>query len=193
MKSPYSALINTNHYTRVCILLFMLLFSGVILNAQEKQSSNTIYDRIMPAPAQGGFAMDDYWVWCGSVIKGEDNRYHMFASRWPKKMPFHPGWMVASEIVRASADQPEGPYTFGEVVLPARGAQFWDGRATHNPSITKYGDTYVLFYMGSTHPFADPKGEELILSAPEATVARSNKRIGIATSKKCIWSMGKEG
>ena len=26
--------------------------------------------RIQPAPVGGGFAMDDYWVWCGSPAKG---------------------------------------------------------------------------------------------------------------------------
>lgn len=126
--------------------------------------------------------MDGYWVWDGSVIKGDDGRYHMFASRWPKRLPFHPGWMTNSEIVRAVADRPEGPYTFQEVVFPARGAEYWDGRATHNPSITKHGDTYILFYIGSTHPFADP-GSDLNLNSPHTIVARSNKRIGIATAK----------
>ena len=165
------------------ILLLFSVLSVPSIQAQDTVGKNTIYNRILPSPVDGGFKMDGYWVWCGSVIKGEDNRYHMFASRWPKIYPFHPGWMVASEIVRASADDPKGPYVFEEVVLPARGPQFWDGRATHNPSITKYGDTYVLFYMGSTHPFANPIAEQLNLNSPEATVARSNKRIGIATSK----------
>ncbi|WP_053377186.1 hypothetical protein [Paenibacillus sp. FJAT-27812] len=82
--------------------------------------------------------MDGYWVWCGSVAKGEDGRFHMFASRWPKSLPMHPGWIVASEIVRAVSDTPEGPYDFQEVVFPARGAEYWDGRSTHNPHIVKH-------------------------------------------------------
>jgi len=136
------------------------------------------------APKAGGFRMDGYWVWCGSVIKGDDGQYHMFASRWPKDITFHPGWMTNSEIVRATADKPEGPYTFREVVLPARGIEYWDGRATHNPSITRHGDTYVLFYMGSTHALGDaPRGELFRLDDPRATVARSMKRVGIATAK----------
>ena len=48
----------------------------------------------------------------------------MFTSRWPKDLSFHPGWMIASEIVHASADTPEGPFDFEEVVLPSRGAQY---------------------------------------------------------------------
>ena len=127
------------------------------------------------APRAGGFRMDGYWVWCGSVIKDDDGTYHMFASRWPKDITFHPGWMTSSEIVRATATRPEGPYTFQEVVLPARGAQYWDGRSTHNPAITRYKDTYLLYYMGSTHPLDDPpRGTLFPLTDPRAIVARSN-------------------
>ena len=70
----------------------------------------------------------------------------MFASRWPKKFPMHPGWLIASEVVRTSCDTPDGKYQFEEVVLPARGAQYWDGRATHGPQITKIRNRYVLYY-----------------------------------------------
>lgn len=140
--------------------------------------------KMLPAPRNGGFRMEGYWVWCGSVIQGEDGRFHMFASRWPKFLPMHPGWITASEIVRAVSDTPEGPYEFQEVVLPARGAEYWDGRMTHNPHIKKHKDTYILFYTGSTHPFADvAPGEEFGLEDPRCIVGRSNKRIGIALSK----------
>jgi hypothetical protein len=146
--------------------------------------SRSLFERLLPAPKNGGFRMEGYWVWCGSVIRGEDGRFHMFASRWPKFLPMHPGWLVASEIVRAVSDTPEGPYEFQEVVLPARGAEYWDGRATHNPHITRFGDTYLLYYMGSTHPLPDVKPEEAYgLDDPRCIVARANKRIGLAVSK----------
>lgn len=138
----------------------------------------TLKELMLPAPVSGGFKMDGYWVWCGSVIHGEDNKYHMFASRWEKDVPMHPGWLIKSEIVRAVSDTPEGPFQFEEVVLPARGAEFWDGRATHNPSIMKINDTYVLYYMGTTHPFSDDDSTDA-----KVICARANKRIGIATSK----------
>ena len=105
----------------------------------------------------------------------------MFSSRWPKKLPMHPGWMLASEVVRASCDTPDGVYQFEEVLLPARGPQYWDGRATHCPQITKIDDKYVLFYTGITHPFTEP---ELPLTSldPRVLISRSNKRTGIAVS-----------
>ncbi len=142
-----------------------------------------IFERL-PAPVGGGFQMDGYWVWCGSVVKGEDEKFHMFASRWPKTYPMHPGWLVVSEVVHAVSDTPEGPYAFESVVLPARGAAHWDGRSTHNPHIQKHGDTYVLYYTGMTYPFSDPvPNEPLPMDAPCVLAARASKRIGIATAK----------
>ncbi|MDE5419051.1 glycoside hydrolase family protein [Labilibaculum sp. DW002] len=160
-------------------IVIALLCLNSKISAQEWE--NDIYPRIGEAPINGGFAMDNYWVWGSSVVKGNDGTFHMFVSRWPKSLPFHPGWMLASEIVHAVAEKAEGPYEFVEVALGARGAKYWDGRSAHNPRVVKYKDTYVMFYMGSTHPFDEIS--DLSLDSPQTIVARSNKRIGIATSK----------
>ena len=166
---------------RIVAVITLSITMYISKGTASAQQTNPFFGHIGKVKYNSGFSMDDYWVWCGSVIKDEKGMYHMFASRWPKKFPFHPTWMVASEIVRAESPKPEGPYTFKEVVLPARGAQYWDGRSTHNPSISKFEDKYILFYMGSTHPFDDPKdASQLSLNSVYATVGRSNKRIGVA-------------
>jgi hypothetical protein len=148
----------------------------------------SFYQKIGTAPIGGGFRMDGYWVWCGSVIQGDDGKYHMFASRWPHDLPFVPHWVTNSEIVRAVSDTPEGPYTFAEVVLPPRGPEYWDGRMTHNPTIHKHGDTYLLYYIGSTYEEAMPNRERHLNSGglnvqPLSKKARANQRIGLATAK----------
>lgn len=133
--------------------------------------------------------MEDYWVWGASVVKGEeDGRYHMFASRWPKRYPFFNGYIFYSEVVRAVADTPEGPFEFQEVVLKTRGPEFWDGRVTHNPTIHKSGDTYLLFYIGTTYEGEGPAAESL--QDPMSREMRKFKsetysriRIGLATAK----------
>jgi hypothetical protein len=137
--------------------------------------------RILPAPKDGGFRLEDYWVWCGSVVQGEDGRFHMFASRWPKAYRMSPHWLFGSEIVRASSDTPEGPYRFEEVVLARRDPSFFDGRSQHNPSIKKWGDTYLLFYFGATYEDDPPApGDDI---SPERYLRTWNrKRIGLATS-----------
>ncbi|NDV82529.1 glycoside hydrolase family protein [Bacteroides sp. 51] len=148
----------------------------------KQQSKNPLFHHLAPAPKAPAFECEDYWSWGSSVVKGGDGKYHMFVSRFPKSLPFHPGWMVASEIVHAVSDVPQGPYQFSDVALPARGAQYWDGRSTHNPRILKHNQKYYLIYMGSTHPFADPTYNELTLTSPWCIVARSNKQIGLAVS-----------
>lgn len=164
-------------------IAFLLILLSCVFNSNAQ---NIIWDKLGEAPVNGGLQMDDYWVWGSSVIKGEDGKYHMFASRWPSYIPFHPGWMIASEVVHAVSETPEGPYKFSDVALGARGTQYWDGRSCHNPKIVKYKDTYILYYMGSTHPFEDitkENADKLTLDSKWCIAGRWGKRIGIATSK----------
>lgn len=168
------------------LLCFTVLGSTVFaqkienLTKLKRQSENELFHHLGQAPRTPAFESEGYWVWGSSVIKGNDGKYHMFVSRFPKSLPFHPGWMVASEIVHAISDTPEGPYKFSDIALPARGAQYWDGRSTHNPRILECQNKYYLIYMGSTHPFANPTYDQLTLDSPWCTVGRSNKRIGLA-------------
>lgn len=104
--------------------------------------------RIQPVPENSGFRMEGFYVWCGSVIEA-DGIYHMFAARWPESTGFPEGYRQHSEIVRATATHPLGPYTFREVVIGERDSSFWDSNMAHNPTIHKIGDQYVLFYIGS--------------------------------------------
>ena len=139
-------------------------------------------DIMLPIPNDSGFKMEGYWVWCGSVIKGDDGKYHMYASRWSKKLPMHPGWLLESEVVHAVADKCTGPYEFSDVVLPQRGEEYWDGKMTHNPHIKKVGDTYVLYYTGSTYPYGYDY-DNINYDTPAVVSSRAGKRVGIAYSK----------
>ena len=98
-------------------------------------------------PKESGFAMDGYFVWCGSVIKVGDT-FHIFASRWPTNTTFPNGYLQNSEIVRAEASKAVGPYTFKEIVIGKRETGKWDSAMAHNPTIYKVGDQFVLFYSG---------------------------------------------
>lgn len=169
----------------VCLLMGANLCSQTLREVQQKKtkSQNPLFHKLGKAYKAPAFECEDWWVWGSSVIKGEDGKYHMFVSRFPKSLPFHPGWMVASEIVHATSDVPQGPYKLSDIALTERGAQYWDGRSAHNPRILKAGDAYYLIYMGSTHPFDTPTARQLTLESPWCIVARSNKRIGIAKSQ----------
>ena len=144
-------------------------------------SSQSLLERMLPVPRDGGFQRDDSWVWCGSVTRGDDGRWHMFASMWPKTVSFAPNWVTNSRVVRAVADRPEGPYQYVDDVLPPRGEEFWDGRMTHNPTIHRVGDTYLLFYTGTTYRAPIPE-ESIKPGSPLWLEARANQRIGLATA-----------
>jgi hypothetical protein len=125
--------------------------------------------------------MDGYWVWCGSAARGEDGLYSLFAARWPRNLKFLPAYQSYSEVVRATADEPAGPYRFAEVVLPDRGHSFWDGRMTHNPTVLRLGGQWVLFYIGTTFEGARPGAAE-IESGPDFWPWYRQIRIGVATA-----------
>jgi hypothetical protein len=108
----------------------------------------SIANQLVPARKDAGFRMAGYHVWDGSIIEA-DGAFHLFASRWPESTGFPDGYRTRSEIVRAIADNPSGPYVFQETVLAGRGAGYWDGKMCHNPKIVKAGDTFVLYYIGS--------------------------------------------
>ena len=49
---------------------------------------------------------EEYYVWCCAPIFGEDEKVHLFYSRWPKRYGMG-GWIHQSEIAHAVADTPE--------------------------------------------------------------------------------------
>jgi alpha-L-fucosidase len=138
-------------------------------------------DRLLPAPVDGGFRQPGYWVWCGTVVKGDDGRYHHYASRWPHGLPFSPHWLTNSEVVHSVSATPEGPYRFVDVALPPRGASYWDGQMTHNPVVRRIGDRYVLYYTGTTYAGARPSpGHPTTEDSPLKLDAHDGERIGVA-------------
>ena len=112
-------------------------------------TANRIFsDCLLPAVKNGGFAMDDYFIWCSSVVKVDDT-YHMFASRWPARYGMA-GWTTYSECVRATSTNLCGPYTFQEVVLQKRPG-FWDKSRVHNVKIVKAGGKFVIYYINTAN------------------------------------------
>jgi predicted GH43/DUF377 family glycosyl hydrolase len=161
--------------------LLGLFFSVLTLIgcSSEKKKDNVFYENWDDSPKEGSFKMQDWIVWGGSVIKHEDDKYYMFASRWPKRLSMG-AWVTNSEIVLAVSDTPEGPYKFKQVILPARGNEYWDGMATHNPNIQYHEGKYILYYTGITYNFDQPK--DIKPSRDLYERAWNSKRIGVAVA-----------
>ena len=137
-------------------------------------------DRLGTPTWTAGYRDPGYFVWGASCVKGEDGRYHLFASRWSTQSGFW-SWLTNSQVVRASSDTPEGPFIFEEVVFEDRPTDFFDAKATHNPTILKHQGTYYLFYMGVNYDFPRPQ-KPSDLSREQYFATRWNQRIGVATS-----------
>jgi len=90
---------------------------------------------IQPVPMTAKFINDSSYIWCGSLVRSHiDHQYHLFYSRWPRKLGMA-SWATHSEIAHGVSNSPYGPFEFKDIVLPPRGADFWDGMVTHNPNI----------------------------------------------------------
>jgi hypothetical protein len=141
-----------------CINL-VILFLGLLLhfdicasdwtnNTPSKVEKRSLRDCLLPAVKAGGFRMDDYIIWCSSIVKVGDT-YHMFASRWPAQYGLN-GWTKYSECARATSTNLYGPYTFQEIVLQKR-TNHWDNSRIHNVKIVRAGSKFVLYYINSAN------------------------------------------
>jgi len=124
---------------------------------------------LMPVPESARLIDEDYYIWCGSMIKSDDGVYHLFFLRWPRENGFQ-GWVSSSEIGHAVANNPLGPYKFKELALPPRGPEYWDGMMTHNPTVHRFGEKYYLYYIGN-------RGDGATFH-----IHRNNQRIGVAVA-----------
>ena len=113
----------------------------------------SLLGRMLPAPVGGGLRLPDYYVWGSTVTRGEDGRYHMFATCWPRsagksfKISPEGSFYGHTTICKAVSDTPEGPYRFeGQVIEPREG--MWDGVSCHNPALIRHKGRYVLYYCG---------------------------------------------
>jgi len=130
---------------------------------------------IQPLRTSSVFSDPDYNIWCGAPIRGDDGKYHLFYSRWPRALG-HLAWVTHSEIARAVSDSPCGPFKHIEVVLPARDPKFWDGQCTHNPTVLQIGAKYYFYYMGNTGDRAKTQGLNW--------QHRNKQRIGVAVADR---------
>ncbi|WP_010134582.1 family 43 glycosylhydrolase [Ochrovirga pacifica] len=126
----------------------------------------------------------EYNVWGTNILRGKDGKFHAIYSRWPKSKGHH-GWVTHSEIAHAVSDKLTGPYQFKNVVLPARGKNYWDGDCTHNPHVLEYKGKYYLYHMGNKGSgYWDTTAKNNMPSTKnkEWWINRNNQRIGVAVT-----------
>lgn len=160
-------------------LLFITIAIFTLASCTTKEKPNAKFKlelgKVAPQSIFNGG--DSITHWGGSVVKGEDGLYHMFYSRWKKDLGW--AWVTHSEIAHAVSESPFGPFKHKDVTLPVRGAEYWDGLCTHNPTIHKFGGKYYLYYMGNT---GDGENPCVPGKLKYNWGHRNNQRIGVAVA-----------
>jgi Glycosyl hydrolases family 43. len=151
----------------------------MLLSIQSYAQDFDVAKWIQPVPTTAKFGLKDYMVWCGSMVKGDDGKYYLFYSRWPRASG-HYAWATESEVAIAVSDYPTGPYKHVKVALPKRDKKYWDADVTHNPTVYKFGKKYYLYYMGTrgTEKFS----KQVTMKDAGWWEYRNNQRIGVAVA-----------
>jgi predicted GH43/DUF377 family glycosyl hydrolase len=159
------------------VIIILFIVASCSSNKQEVQPGELNLQSIMQkVPESAKFINDSFFIWGGSLVKSRhDEKYHLFYSRWPRKLGMN-AWVTHSEIAHAISDSPFGPFEFKSIALPARGEKYWDGLVTHNPTIHFFDGKYYLYYMGNT---GDGRANKDGLNWTH----RNNQRIGIAIAE----------
>src|SRR5438067_12112911 len=118
---------------RLLSLAFLAaMLAGGVHNShgQETKPAKTFINYFLPMPVVGALSkevwgaenvgprdpksgledvtMKQWDYWDGKIIKGQDGKYHMFASRWEQSRG-HRGW-GGSKAIHAVSDKLIGPY-----------------------------------------------------------------------------------
>lgn len=164
--------------------LFIIMFTSIIFQScsqpMEPGKDYAFADIIQPIPITN-IQKDSAWnIWCGSMVKGYDNKYHLYYSRWPRSCG-HEAWISHSEIAYAVSDTPDGPYQFVNVSIPAYAEKGWDNATSHNPYIIQYNNKYYLYYAGTTGNLVN-SDHKIAAYGAEWWERRNTQRIGVAVA-----------
>ncbi|MCR8667673.1 glycoside hydrolase family protein [Aestuariibaculum sp. M13] len=107
------------------------------------------------------------FVWGGSVVKGDDNKFHMLYSTWEcgDSIPsFSNSWVLHSKIAYAVSDYPDRDFKIQKIVLKGRALEgdstAWDAQMVHNPHVKKFNNKYYLYYGAGKDPGVQPTGSK---------------------------------
>ncbi|MEN8115345.1 MAG: glycoside hydrolase family protein [Bacteroidota bacterium] len=156
--------------------LLAVLCSLILISGCRKAEDYTLNISAIPIDAQiegdfliGTSVLNDpnRFVWGGSVVKGEDEKYHMLYSTWEcgDSIPaFSNSWVLHSKIAYAVSDYPDRNFQFQKIVLTGRAldgdSTAWDAQMVHNPHLKRFNNKYYLYYGAGKDSGVQPKGSK---------------------------------
>lgn len=97
--------------------------------------------------------LENWCNWDGRIVKSDDGRYHIYASRWDQRYSHADGWKIHSKAMHAVSDNIMGPYEDKGMIWPhwkdglghnVIGLRMHDGRYAVVSSDRTPGDVFVL-------------------------------------------------
>ncbi|NQU54516.1 MAG: family 43 glycosylhydrolase [Bacteroidetes bacterium] len=171
---------------KVYLLILALFFSSGLF-CQNQRDELRFSDNLRPISPKNIFKTEGYYNWCSSIIKGDDEKYHLFYSRWKKEYSFY-GWLTHSEVAHAISGNPSGPWEYKETVIQGRRNGKWDAITAHNPKIKYFDGKYYIYYVSTNLGDNEYTEKELVETAyvgyshPNWAILRPNQRTGVAVS-----------
>lgn len=110
---------------------------------------------VLPRDIKNGLEDPQVEKWCywdGKIVKSDDGRFHMYASRWTQTVAHSVGWHANSKAMHASSDDIMGPYTDHGLIWPnwkeglahnVMGLRMHDGRYAAITSEVTEGEVFV--------------------------------------------------
>ncbi|WP_163322331.1 glycoside hydrolase family protein [Draconibacterium mangrovi] len=149
--------------------IFLLAISGCNNKSSEKLSIEALpIDAVVNGNILTGPSVlndPDRFVWGGSVLKGDDGKYHMIYNVFEcgDSLPaFTDGWVLHSKLAYAVSDYPDRDFKFKKIVLRGQAlngdSTAWDAQMVSNPHLKKFKGKYYLYYIGSKDPGVQPVG-----------------------------------
>lgn len=161
--------------TQLKFLVLTICLTYIFIGC-EKKIEQTLKVKALPVSAMvdgnilsGGSVLNDpeRFVWGGSVVKGEDNKYHMLYATWEcgDSIPqFSDSWVLHSKIAYAISDYPDRGFKFQKIILTGRALEgdsaAWDAQMVHNPHVKRFNGKYYLYYGGGKDPGIQPAGSK---------------------------------
>jgi hypothetical protein len=150
-------------------LSFVIYVLASIFSIKLTYGQMDFKKNIQPILVNSKFTDPGFYLWCGSMTKGDDVKYYLFYSRWSQNEGFKV-WLIHSEITLEVSDKVTGPFKPMKVILGPTTKGFWDSDVTHNHDLQNFDAKYYLYYMGN-------------YGNGEWWNHRNHQRIGVALAK----------
>lgn len=156
---------------------------------------------VLPRDTANGLEDTDISDWCywdGRIVKSDDGRYHIYASRWTQSVSHRDGWHIHSKGMHAVSDHVMGPYVDKGLTWPrwrdglghnVIGLRMHDGRYAVVTSELSDGEIFVSDSPGG--PFELLGKIQVDLNGFESGLARYNKNGRMSNVKIILRPDGK--